>query len=186
MYKLSNSFICLWIGEEYLLSNTTLIILIIYAFITLTRTCDIFLGAYGLYHDIYAPVIEACLNIGCSILLGYYWGITGIIGGVVISLVVVVIIWKPYFLFKHGFKKKAYTYFCVYIKLILLIALSLIISVFVGDRMYKDFCVIDILSWCKYALGILFVYSFVSISFFCCFDGGIRTFLYRVKRMFVS
>ncbi|WP_280218020.1 lipopolysaccharide biosynthesis protein [Bacteroides fragilis] len=185
MYELSNSFVCLWVGEEYLLSNATLIILIIYAFITLTRTCDIFLGAYGLYHDIYAPIIEACLNIGCSIFLGYYCGITGIVGGVVISLVVVVTIWKPYFLFKRGFKQKVYTYFSVYIKLILLITLSFIISMFLGDYVYKDFCVIGVFSWCKYALRVLLVYALVSISFFYCFDIGMRTFLCRVKRIFL-
>lgn len=78
MYMLGDSFITLWVGKEYILPQTAFIVLILTTFITLSRTNDAFLFAYGLYQDIWAPMIEATLNLGLSILLGYYWGLTGI------------------------------------------------------------------------------------------------------------
>ena len=46
----------------------------------------LFIVAYGLFQDVYAPVVEAILNLGLSVVLGYYYGLAGIIGGVIISL----------------------------------------------------------------------------------------------------
>ena len=42
-------------------------------------TVDVYLNAYGLFNDIWAPITEACLNIGLSILFGYFWGLNGIL-----------------------------------------------------------------------------------------------------------
>ena len=41
-----------------LLDSTSFTLLIVYAFITMTRTNDAFIAAYGLFQDIYAPAIE--------------------------------------------------------------------------------------------------------------------------------
>ena len=41
-YHLADSFITIWVGEQYILSHTTLIILSVTTFIDLTRTNDIF------------------------------------------------------------------------------------------------------------------------------------------------
>lgn len=54
--------------------------MVIYAFIAMTRTNDSFIVAYGLFQDVYAPVVEAILNLGLSVVLGYYYGLAGIIG----------------------------------------------------------------------------------------------------------
>lgn len=63
----------------------------------MTRTNDSFIVAYGLFQDVYAPVVEAILNLGLSVVLGYYYGLAGIIGGVIISLLFIAYGWKPYF-----------------------------------------------------------------------------------------
>ena len=56
-------------------------------YINLIRTVvDSFINAYGLFQDIWAPIAEAILNIGLSVLFGYWWGIPGILCGVLISL----------------------------------------------------------------------------------------------------
>ena len=113
---LGDSFIIWWVGEEYILPQSTFIVLILITFITLSRTNDVFLAAYGLYQDIWAPIVEAMLNLGLSILLGYYYGLTGILSGVLISSLVIVYSWKPYFLYKKGFKENMVEYVLRYLK----------------------------------------------------------------------
>lgn len=78
-----------------------MILYIVLNIIGLTRTTvDHYLNAHGLYNDIWAPLAEAGLNIGFSILLGYFWGLNGIIMGILISQVAIISLWKPYFLLR--------------------------------------------------------------------------------------
>lgn len=112
LYHLTNPFITIWLGKEYCLSNTFLLLYIFLNSINMTRTTvDNYLNAYGLFKDIWAPLAEAGLNIGCSILLGYYWGLNGIITGITISQIVIISLWKPYFLFKSGISIPPKKYF---------------------------------------------------------------------------
>jgi len=104
-YVLTPTMVSLWIGNQYVLSNTTVVIIILNMFIRINRaTVDNFIGAYGLYGDIYAPLAEAILNIGCSVLLGVYYGLNGILFGVFISQFLVIFCWKPYYLYLRGIK----------------------------------------------------------------------------------
>lgn len=102
LFMLTNSFVSLWVGEKYILPQSTFILLLIYVFIVCTRVHDLFIAAFGMYQDIWAPALEAGINIGCSILLGYYWGLNGIIGRSNFKFIVIIFCWKPYFLFRHG------------------------------------------------------------------------------------
>ena len=106
LYHLTTPFITLWLGEtKYILSNQLLILLIIYTFIMQTRwAVDAFISGYGLFHDTWAPCTEAGLNLVISILFARRWGIEGVILGSVISMLLIVCLWKPYFLHRHGFK----------------------------------------------------------------------------------
>lgn len=75
LYYLMQPFIVLWLGKEYLLDSTSHSLLILLAFTTLSRANDSFYMAYGIYHDIYAPITEAVLNLGLS-LIGLLLGAT--------------------------------------------------------------------------------------------------------------
>lgn len=115
--ELTTPFICVWIGKEYLLSTTTLYLICGILYIQLSRNIvESFLSAYGLFSDIFAPIIEAVLNIGLSILFGYYYGLNGILCGVLISLILVVGCWKPYFLYSRGFKVSVLKYIKLFLK----------------------------------------------------------------------
>lgn len=90
-YMLVGSFISLWIGEEYVLDHTTLLLITAVLFIDLVRNIiDSFNNAYGLFQDVWATLAEACINIGCSIWFGSIWGLPGILTGVLLSLILVV------------------------------------------------------------------------------------------------
>ena len=112
-----NPFITLWVGEDYLLDSSSLLLLTGILYIQSMRTIvDLYLNAYGLFQDIWAAIAEAVLNIGLSILLGHYWGLQGILSGILISLFLIIFLWKPYFLFSQGLHKKIRIYINLYLR----------------------------------------------------------------------
>lgn len=110
-YEIINKFIIFWVGEGYLFSSYIVLALIINLYIQISRgSIDRFKDGYGVYWDIYAPIIESFINLVFSICLAYKIGIIGVFIGTIISNVFIVVLWKPYVLFKEGFKKKISEY----------------------------------------------------------------------------
>lgn len=129
IYKLTSAFIILWLGKDYILDNITLLLLVATMFINLSRlTVDAYINAYGLFKDTWAPIVETIINITMSITLGYYFGLHGILFGVLLSLTIIVVIWKPFFLFNYGFKESIGKYFSMYFKHILIAIVSYFLS----------------------------------------------------------
>lgn len=180
LFNLSNPFISIWIGEQYLLDSASFILLVAYAFIALTRTNEIFTAAYGLFHDIYAPVAEAVLNLGLSILLGYYWGLPGILSGVLISLILVVHCWRPYFLFTRGFHVSVWKYVVLVCKIITIIAASWIICQYItGSENSCD----TLTEWLLLSMKMLFIYGVISFSLFWMVSKDFRATIRRVCKI---
>lgn len=123
-------FITLWIGEKYILSNKTLLLLVMGMFIRMTRSVvDSFKNAYQLFGDVWSPIAEACINLGCSILFGYWWGLNGIIMGGNLSLILIVLLWKPYYTFKHGLKASWFNYYIQYCLHLLILTGTAVVSI---------------------------------------------------------
>lgn len=181
IYELADSFITLWVGEQFVIGQPTLIVLIVITFITLSRTNEVFLSAYGLFHDIGSPVVETILNLGGSVLMGYYYGLTGILSGVMVSLVVIACCWKPYFLYSCGFKENFSEYAYRYIKFLILIGVAVICSVFLLDRLFCDFSVDNYWDWLKYASVAVIVYVVLSLLLFYFWDESTRCLVRRIK-----
>ncbi len=117
MWNLADAFISLWVGSEYVLGRMPLALIVASLFIQLTRgTTDMFINAYGLFHDVWAPIVMAVLQIGLSVLLGYFWGLAGALAGSFIALIVIFFIWKPILLFRHGFEQSMSGYVLMYAK----------------------------------------------------------------------
>lgn len=128
LFFLTEPFIMLWLGEKYILDKWILIIMLINLFISQVRTpVENFKSAYALFWDVWAPITEVILNLGFSIVLGMIYGIKGIMLGTLISLVVIVVLWKPYFLYKFGFKKTVWEYWKGLLKYVLSLVFALII-----------------------------------------------------------
>ena len=168
----------IWIGKEYSLDSTSFTLLIVYAFITMTRTNDAFIAAYGLFQDIYAPAIEAILNLGLSVLLGYYYGLPGIITGVLISLLLVICCWKPYFLYTCGFKISIWSYLFLIGKIMCLVIISWGISYFFLE--YIDLLCENIMDWIFLSIKVLLFYGVLSLCVFQVFDKDFRVFSKRI------
>lgn len=124
IYELADGLITHWLGAEMLLSHTTLFLIVVLFFMNTVRSVvDSFINAFGLFRDIWAPIVEATLNVSLSIILGYFFGINGILSGVIISLVVIVYVWKPYFLFHNALQLPIIDYVRIFLKLLLILSL---------------------------------------------------------------
>lgn len=111
LFFLVNPFITVLFGIEYILPQTTIIIILANYYLGITRAGnDIFLAAYGMFHDMWAPIAEATICIAASIIGGEYFGMNGVLMGSILSVVTIVHIWKPYFLFRSGMKERLSIY----------------------------------------------------------------------------
>lgn len=170
LLALIKPFIILWVGSEYILPNSTLYIIVAILYISLTRTTvDAFLNAYGMYQDIASPIIEAIINLGMAIILGAHWGLNGIITGTLISLFLVVFLWKPYFLYKKAFKKPIFGYIRNYINHLLILIMSFFIWKYIINKLDIEYNVNNL--WFFLRLAILsmsiFIIVFTSIMLIC-------------------
>lgn len=122
IYLLIDDFIILWIGEEYLLDDFTVILLCAQFYIAVSRIINIsYTNGCGLFvKDKIRPVIEALLNLVISILLAYYIGIAGVFLGTVLSAVLTICWREPIILYKYEFEKKVSDYWITYFKFLLI------------------------------------------------------------------
>lgn len=185
LYISIGPFISLWIGTKYILSESTLLLLVLYMFIQISRSViESFKDAFLLFGDVWAPVIEACINLGCSILFGYFWGLNGVLIGVNLSLVLIVLLWKPYYIFTNGMKSSVIPYYIQYaLHLIVLIAGAFIAKLVMRQIHFdnSDYFTlfIDIL------LGfITFIIVTYAILYLC--TKGMRMFTTRIKNILTS
>ncbi len=131
-YIMIPQFITLWIGSEYIMSDVTVILMLATFFIRSIRsTVDEYLAAYGMFHDVWAPVIESTINISISILLGYFYGINGVLCGAIVSLTLVIMCWRPYFLFRYALHRSIFIYIKIFGKNMLVLLLMMFILRFV-------------------------------------------------------
>lgn len=131
LYLFMSPFITFWIGEKYVLGDLTLIFMLVTMFLRLTRSVtDSFNHAYQLFGDVWAPVVEGVINLGCSFWLGSIWGLNGILVGVALSMLATGLFWKPYYLFSRGLKTPTFFYYRHYILLTLVIGVSMLGSLY--------------------------------------------------------
>lgn len=103
---ITEPFISVWLSPNYLLGKEVLILVCVLSFLSINRqTVDSFIAGYGLFQDVFAPAIEAVINLSVAIGLGYLWDIVGVQCGTLASTLIIVYGWKPYFLYTRGFKR---------------------------------------------------------------------------------
>lgn len=108
---LINPVISWWLGSQYILKDHIVFLILLNMYIMLTRpSVDLFINAYGLYDDVWAAYAEGIINISITLLFGYFYGLIGILLGKIVSMILLVIIWKPYYLYKRGFKESVGIY----------------------------------------------------------------------------
>lgn len=129
---LLNPFITLWLGDDFILSQTTINVLCINFMINgFLNPLWVFRTTLGLFiHGKFRPIIAAVVNIVASLILVQYFGLLGVLLGTTISKVLINVWFDPYIIFKYGFNTKPNNYYVNYI-------LRIIILVFISLTLYS-------------------------------------------------
>lgn len=130
-----DSFISVWIGEDYILNMPIKIIIIINCVMSgMKQPAEIFISADGLFRYFkIVPLMAACLNILISIILGNYFGMIGVLLGTTISQAMTNMWYYPYIVYKYSLQTNFKEYIWRYLKSILLIIGMCVISSFLID-----------------------------------------------------
>ena len=109
----SKPFISMWIGEDYLLANSVLFIILLNNYMQNNRKImNSFKEAAGIFHeDRFIPIIESIINLIASILLGMKFGLAGIFMGTIISTMIVYLYTYPFIVYKPLFEKNIWNYY---------------------------------------------------------------------------
>lgn len=132
---LINPFICLWIGESYLLPQATVWAIIISYYVqTNMRAIEMFRSATGLfYNDRFVPLIQCVINIVVSIIMVKFWGVAGVFVGTSCSVLLTGFWVQPYMVYRYIFKKPLIFYFANYIKSTFVTVLALFCTYFCAN-----------------------------------------------------
>lgn len=183
LWYLTEPFLTCWLGGDFLLSKTLLLLIVINEFILQVRfTTDAFINGYGLFSDVWAPIVEGIISVLVAVAGGYFWGIEGVLLGTIVSMSTIVGLWKPYFLFKEGFKTSVVVYWKNFSMYILSFGASFYIS-----SLLVDFITIDPFSsfvmWTLYAAIIVSIFILIFSVVLYSFTIGYRDLAQRVAIM---
>lgn len=184
LYYTVSPFITIWLGNKYIMADSIIILLSAHFFINQARiTVDNFKNGYGLYGDVWAPVAEVILMVGIAILLGNRLGIVGILIGLVASEMLIKMLWKPYYLFTHGFHQSVMkNYWPLIAKYILAIAAT-VVGLHYATNYFID--IIDIRNWLQLILYCLLVGCIAFTLLFALFfilDHNVLIFIKHIKQ----
>lgn len=128
---LMEPFISLWIGKEYILNYSVLIILIINFYMQgMRKTCSTFKEAAGIfYEDRFIPVLEAILNIVLSIFFTKMFGLEGVFLGTILSTLLVYLYTFPKYVYKRIFNRNYMQYILEILKYFVIAFVSVFITV---------------------------------------------------------
>lgn len=157
-------FIKCWLGPQYLLGTIIPYLLIFNLFLRLQPAAVyIFLGASGLFSDVWAAWAELVINLAVTLLLAPTYGIVGILLGKIISFFFISVFWKPYYLFSQGFHKSVWEYWRGMVPYYVLFTLFTVIAI-----------------WLKLTVIDHYVYSFWSLAVY-----GAATYIPLLAAFFI-
>lgn len=181
IYYLMEPFICLWLGENYLMTKTILVLIIINVYVRVSLgAVGQFVYGYGLFYDTWSSLAQIILYIIFSIIGGLYLGLVGILIAQTLSFYVISGCWKVFFLFNKGFHKPVFAYWMKTIKYNFLIILACLISHFILDIISYNL-VVTWTSLILYAIIVVLVISITSLFMLAAFTRGMKDFLKRYK-----
>lgn len=119
-------FMKLWVGKKLMFSNTVMLLFALY--FILQKIGDVqaqYFDAAGLWwHGKWRGVIESLSNLLLNILLGHYFGVTGIVLSTICTIIFINFPLSTYFTFKYYYQKKMFFFIIEQI----LIAFTIIVS----------------------------------------------------------
>lgn len=183
LYCLIEPFISHWLGSEYIMDHRILVLLVIYIYITNSRnSVDGFNYAHGLYADVWSAWAELIINVSVTIVCGLQWGIIGILLGKIASLIPIVVIWKPYYLFSAGFKEPVSSYWRGVLRnyaiSVFAIGTSIWLTRFIPFSPYQS-----MFDWVAYSALAMIIFLTLEISATLLFAKGAKESLNRIPKI---
>lgn len=175
---LFQSFMKMWMGEQYMFSNIIVVLLCIYFYsLCIGNIRYIYSTAVGLWwEERYITIAQTISNVVLNYILGKYLGVAGIVLSTIISIVFIEFIWATKVLYKNYFKdKKISTYFiwqAIYAVATIIIA---VITYFICSCVIGD----GILS---FIIKILICIIVPNVLFFICYH---RTKYFKEAKEFI-
>lgn len=119
---ITEPFIKIWLGKDYLLQTSVLIVLVINYFQTMMRkTYSVFKDAAGIWiEDKYIPILQLSINLITSIILLKLIGLKGVFIGTILSSLVLWFYSYPKFVYKNLFNRSIKEYIIELIKHIII------------------------------------------------------------------
>lgn len=112
LYMGLNEFIGIWLSTRYIMDFEILLaLLIIFFILQIRQPVDCYIQAFGLYADTWAPLVQSTINLALSIVFVLKMGIFGVLVGTITSQILIVMIWRPIYLFSKGFSLNPIQYF---------------------------------------------------------------------------
>lgn len=183
---LFNSFIVLWIGKDYLLSFSVVVLLAVNFYLTgMGMVTTSFRNAYGLFwKGKYRPIIMVVINIVISILLVKPLGVAGVLVGTVVSRILTVAWLDPYIVYHYGFHRSSKRYFIKYaIFLILFLGTMLLTNFVIGffpDGNFFWFLLKAVFTFCL--VNGIFLLIFHDTGEFHYFFDKLQGFWFRIRQ----
>ncbi|WP_439818032.1 lipopolysaccharide biosynthesis protein [Weissella paramesenteroides] len=135
------SFIQLWIGEKYRLSDTLTMIIVLGFFINGLRNSNLnFMNAYGTFWEMrFKSLWEAGVNLILSLLLINFTklGIGAVVLGTIGANLLINSWWEPYIVLRNGINTLEKKYIGLYISILVLGSMFITLTQKIGDWMAK-------------------------------------------------
>ncbi len=179
---LINPVISWWLGPQYVLEDSIVFLILLNMYIMLTRvSVDLFINAYGLYDDVWAAYTEGTINVAITLVVGYFYGLIGILLGKIISMFFLVVLWKPYYLYKRGFKTSVSLYWYNISKHISILIIFLLIITIINKSLGWQITtsLTGIIKYCFVVLVPILILYTIIISITC---SGAKDLIQRIYK----
>ncbi|MDP1417454.1 sugar translocase [Peribacillus simplex] len=141
---LLNPFIKLWIGEDFVINTSIVLVIILNFFLTGMRKGVLtFRDALGIYwYDRHKPIFECIINLVVSLILVKQLGMLGVFIGTTISTLATSFWVEPYVLYKYGFKSSVVPFFRKYALYTIVTIIVCLITLY-GVNNFRDVTIVN-------------------------------------------
>lgn len=183
LYSLLEPFIALWIGEVYLLERTVLILVVLKIYIQISAgSVPPFLFGYGLFSDVWSSIIQSIIFLLSAVVGGFLYGLNGIITASIVSIFIIQGIWKPFYLFRKGFKKSVLLYWLYWFGMNGINILSIICSLYLIDKLGKE-NLNSVVELFLHSMKAIAVYVTISMAFYLTLTKSSKRLLNRFLKI---
>lgn len=180
-YHFVEPFISVWLGPQYILERKIVALLSIFIYISSSRgVVDMYNHAHGLYADTWSAWAELAINLSITLLTGFYWGIIGILLGKIVSTCVIIVIWKPYYLFHSGLNQSYKYYWKGVLRNYFVSIISFVLTHYIISTV-NFVAITGYMSWAIYSLFSLCIYLVINITLTLSFCHGASSCIARIK-----